>query len=153
MVAGWRWHSILPYTIEFYWSAEDVYTRHMCRLLFLFVCVCRLKKWCYYLQSLSLCRSLYRSLKCYCCSIIKWRGQKRERENCTIFTLFFIRMRPVSPSFNHCKQYLYTYVHTHTHSYTDVIGDRSIKSYTHIHSFTCRPSIALDLLLVSSSHI
>jgi len=150
MVAGWRWHSILLYTIEFYWSAEDIYIRHMCRLLFLFVCVCRLKKWCYYLQSLSL--SLYRALKCYCCSIIKWRGQKRERENCTIFTLFLYVCVPLVHRLTIVSS-ISIHTYTHTHSYTDVIGDRSIKSYTHIHSFTCRPSIALDLLLVSSSHI
>jgi len=81
---------------------------------------------------------LYRILECYCCSITEWKGQKREKERIVPFllSLFFIRVRPVCPSFN---QYLYTY--TRTHSHTNVIGDRSIKKlylYSFVHlSFDC----------------
>jgi len=129
----------------------------VCRTFIIHICICC---FCLYasvhwkkydaiicnLFSLSLC--LYRSLECYCSSIMEWKEQNREKARIVPFLFsLFLRVRPVCPSY---KQYLYTY--TRTHSYTDVIGGRNIKSYTHIHSFTC-PSIALDLSFVSSSHI
>ncbi len=106
----------------------------------LFVRVYTLKKgWCYYLQSLF----SFSSVSIVFLSVIvvlslSERDRKeRKRELYHFYSLFFfIRVRPVCPSFN---QYLYTYARTHSH--TNVISDRSIKKlylYSFVHlSFDC----------------
>ena len=129
---------------------------YICRLLFLFVRVYTLKKM-MLLFAISLSFALSFSVSVVLSSVIVVlslsEGDRRETERAKElyhFTLFFIYV--CVPLVHRLTIVSSISIHTYTHSYTDVIGDRSIKNYTHIHSFTC-PSIALDLVRVSSSHI